>query len=448
MAEDGSSKALLRRVARQIALTGYRMVRPVIRPLIYRTRNFMLQSFSAELHHSRAALINEIHTMQQGLLLRTRELQQESALNGRAAAAQILQSIQAARESLREDMLRLNDDAFNAALSVEEQSRIAISTTELLREDVGRLIGNASSAALKALAESQSAVTSINATLARVEILADASARRIALHTHGNSVLLRCTVGYVLCADTDVAVLAGLLDTGELERGTRLLIERLLRPEDVFVDVGAHLGLLTLAAARAMGGRGRIFAFEPFPDTYAKLERSIWLNGYSTMVDVRGMAVADREGHATLHLGQVSGHHSLFPLGQREESDVPSVDVPLTTLDLALPVGQSVTLLKIDVEGAEINVIDGARALLKNNPDMTIIVECGPQHLARTGYTVERWLQAFAAYGLVYRAINAESGTLEDVTPAQLAASESVNLLFGHPDSSAWAKLGELEAAK
>ena len=409
-------KTLIRRLARRFALVGYRLVRPVVRPVMHRTRSFVLQAFAAELQQSQAAVINEIRALQNVLLDRVRDETLEGIRNGRLAAAQLMQSIQASRESLREEMLRLN--------------------------------GDTSDAASQDLTESPVAATAIKATLARIEGIVSASARRIALHTNDNSVLIRCAVGYVLCADTDVAVLAGLLDTGELERGTRLLIERFLRPGDVFVDVGAHLGLLSLAAARAMGGCGRIFAFEPFPDTSEKLLRSVWLNGYSSMVNVRGMAVSDREGTARLFLGQVSGHHSLFPLENAADSTAPSIEVPVTTLDAALPAAQNVTLLKIDVEGAEIDVLNGARTLLANNRDMAIIVECGPEHLARTGYTLERWLNAFRERGLIYRAINAESGNLEDMSPAQLAASDSVNLVFGHPESSAWEKLNVRDAVK
>lgn len=452
MVDGRKVKELIRRFVRRFARMGYRLVRPVVRPLMHRTRGFFLQAFSAELQQSQTATINEIRAfsaelqrsqttttneirafaaeLQQSrtvvineiraaqvvLLDQIRELQQEGIRHSRMTGAQLLQSIQASRESLREEMLRLNDDASEVSSYARAESLVAATTTQ--------------------------------ATLARVEILADASARRIALHAHGNSILMRSAVGYVLCADTDLAVLAGLLDTGELERGTRLLIERLLRPGDVFVDAGAHLGLLTLAAARAMGGRGRIFAFEPFPDTCEKLVRSVWLNGYSSIVKVHEMAVSDHEGRTTLFLGQVSGHHSIFPLGSATNSAEPSAEVSVTTLDAALPAVQDVTLLKIDVEGAEINVLNGARTLLANNRDMAIIVECGPQHLARTGYTVERWLEVFRTHGLIYRAINAESGMLEDVSATQLAASESVNLLFGHPESSVWTKLDEREAAK
>jgi hypothetical protein len=138
--------------------------------------------------------------------------------------------------------------------------------------------------------------------LDRIERHAIASAKRVATPCGKDEILVRTEVGYVLCLASDHAVLACLIESGELERGTRLALQSLLGSGDVFVDVGAHLGLHTLAAARAMRGQGKIIAFEPFQPTADLLRRSVWMNGFSSLVEIHQTAVSNRSGQERLYL--------------------------------------------------------------------------------------------------------------------------------------------------
>ena len=103
---------------------------------------------------------------------------------------------------------------------------------------------------------------------------------------------------------------------------------------------------------------------------------------------------------------------------------------------------QPVNLLKIDAEGAELEVLGGALGVVRANPDIALIVEFGPAHLRRTGHDSAAWLAAFTRLGLEYRAIDAISGTLAEVTLAQLDAAESTNLLFARPGAPCWTRAG------
>jgi len=438
--------SLLKRAARKAARLVYRMVLPIVRPLAFRTRRYLTQgiqdelsrtaalaqSMNDELRRIQAELVHEIrHTHAAGLevLQKTAESVQHEVLinahhwhmvgykDAQALSAGLHQGIQASRESIREEVLR-SQEATAAEL---------------------RVVMNESREVLRSAAEDY--VSSEFSRLDRLEQLANVSARRVAVHSDQDRILLKSEVGYVLCADSDHAVLAGLLDTGELERGTRLLIERFVGRGDVFVDVGAHLGLLSLAAARAMHGQGKIFAFEPFPNTRAMLKRSFWLNGFAEMIEVHGAAVSNRIGETKLFLGATSGHHSIFALDVPGRHEASPIEVPMVTLDSALPNGLTVDLLKIDAEGAELNIIEGARSVLASNLDIALVVELGPSHLRRVGHSLDHWLGAFAEIGFVYRAINPDTGVLEDVTKEQLGLAESTNLFFARTRSSAWKKL-------
>ena len=278
------------------------------------------------------------------------------------------------------------------------------------------------------------------ARLDRVEQYAFAAARRFAINCGPGEVLVRSEVGYILCSPSDHAVLACLIDTGDLERGTRYLIQNFLKPNDVFVDIGANLGMHTLAAARAMQGKGRIIAFEPFEPTQRLLAKSIWMNGFADMTEIHQAAVSNRAGLQTLFLGASSGHHSLFPLTTPSSLAPQPVEVALVRLDDVLSDSTKVDLIKIDVEGAELDVLESARPIIASNPSIALIVEFGFSHLARSGHSTKDWLAAFHGLGLVQHAINVDTGQLEQWTIEQLEAVESVNLFFARPESVAWAK--------
>lgn len=270
----------------------------------------------------------------------------------------------------------------------------------------------------------------VTSRLSRIEEYSLGAVRRVAINCGPGEIMVKTEVGFVLCSPTDHALLACLLNAGELESGTRILIQHLVKPGDVYIDVGANIGMHALAAAHAMQGNGKIIAFEPFGPTKRLLEKTMWLNGFSNITEIYQAAVSDKAGIHRLNLGATSGHHSLFDLDTPEYLPSESVEVTLMSLDDTIAPDQKVNLLKIDAEGAEISVIEGAVKLIENNPDMSLIVEFGPSHLKRTGFTVESWLEIFNNLGLSYSVINSLTGALEKWTIEELTAADSVNLLF------------------
>jgi FkbM family methyltransferase len=150
-----------------------------------------------------------------------------------------------------------------------------------------------------------------------------------------------------------------------------------LRPGDVFVDVGANKGDFSLLAARLMGDAGRVIAVEPEPENAAWIERSVARNGYRCIEVVR-VALAESNGEATLHLGEKSGWHSLVTT--EGVATVGRVTVPTRSLDALLAERgvARVDVIKIDVEGAEARVFDGAAATLGGAHPMTVLLDVHP----------------------------------------------------------------------
>lgn len=161
------------------------------------------------------------------------------------------------------------------------------------------------------------------------------------------------------------------------------------RPGWTVLDVGGHQGLFTVHAGRRVGPSGRVITLEPFPDNAARLRRNVARNGLSNVRVVQA-AAADQEGDAELHLTSfVSGGQSLVFSGDAYDG---AIKVPLKTVDGVLREFHidRVDLVKIDVEGAGLLVLEGAAALLAGKPRLVMEVEGGEKEMS----AVKRRLQA------------------------------------------------------
>jgi FkbM family methyltransferase len=245
--------------------------------------------------------------------------------------------------------------------------------------------------------------------------------------------------GYAVVPRSDVALTAMLLDAdvGGLEPGTRSVLRRLLKPGATFIDVGAHIGLLTIAGARVVGPLGKVFSFEASPDTFGLLERTVAINNLAAVVRLRSVAVGAVAEQRTFHVRNILGHSSLYDFRESDEGwTTRDVTVEVMPLD-ALVKGERVDVIKIDVEGAELDVLAGMTETLRRNPEVVLLTEFGPSHLQRTGHTAEQWFEAFHAHGLIALAIDEESGACREVTAKDVATVDSVNLAFVAPYSRA-----------
>jgi FkbM family methyltransferase len=377
----------------------FRAAKPVLRPVAIRARAFLLATLEEELRRSRERI---------DAIGREAEAAATSAQAGARFAEAAATSAQAGA-------------TFAEAAATSAQAGATFAEAAATSAQAGATFAKAAATSAQAAASAS-----------------EAAARRVAVACGPDKVLVRTDVGYILCSAADLGTLAMLIESGGIERGTRLLIQRLIGPGDVFVDVGANLGLHTLAAARAMGGRGRIYAFEPFGQTASLLRESVLINGFASIVEVREEAASDHAGRQPLFVGVVSGHHSLFPLIMPTGRDATSVEVSLARLDDALADAPPVTLVKIDAEGAELEVLEGATSIVQGNPEIALIVEFGPSHLGRAGHSVREWFARFEGLGLAFREIDEETGRLSERAIETLAEVQSVNLLFARPGAHAW----------
>jgi FkbM family methyltransferase len=160
------------------------------------------------------------------------------------------------------------------------------------------------------------------------------------------------------------------------ENAERRFVQKLLRPGMTVLDIGAHHGLYTLLASRIVGARGRVIAFEPSSRERRKLWANLLLNG-CTNVRVQSLALGEEEGEAELFLvdGVQTGCNSLRPPAVDEPTHKVRVRVaPLDDWLRERGIAQ-VDFVKLDVEGAELGVLKGAKSLLSRPPRPLMLVE-------------------------------------------------------------------------
>jgi FkbM family methyltransferase len=149
-------------------------------------------------------------------------------------------------------------------------------------------------------------------------------------------------------------------DAGDLR-----LLWKILQPGMTFLDVGAYHGIFTVIAAKKLEDTGRVVAFEPSPREQNRLELHLRLNGIS-VARIARYAVAAQESKANLVIVK-SGNKMRNGLRPPLTDDpVEPVVVETTTIDkyMAATGTESVDLVKIDTEGAEIEVLRGAERLI------------------------------------------------------------------------------------
>lgn len=188
---------------------------------------------------------------------------------------------------------------------------------------------------------------------------------------------------------------------GVYEPETKGLLEILLGPGDVFIDVGANVGYFSAVAAGAVGTSGRVVALEPEPVHYGRLKRLAEINP-SYPIDARQMAVSDLRGRMSFYLCDHPGWHSLIadfpqaPIKEVIEVDTLSLDTLLS--ECGLNSADSVRLVKVDVEGAEHLVLRGAAEAIRQQWVQAFYVEVTPsvhsgelvRLLAKAGYLAFR----------------------------------------------------------
>lgn len=220
--------------------------------------------------------------------------------------------------------------------------------------------------------------------------------------------LLGAALAKELTAEVDGLVFAGTiqhrsyllrLESGSAEPFTSRLLAEATMPGGSFVDAGAFLGFYTLAAAAA---GARVTSIEPNPATRALLERNLHRNGLEHRVAVHSCALSERSMRVDYFVGE--GDQSSSGLAPNRSNRRP-LTVEARPLDDLV---EAADVVKMDLEGAEIQALRGMSRLLARRRPMVIVAECNPPALERLGGTDEMLVAELEGHGFEVRVIDEE----------------------------------------
>ena len=162
----------------------------------------------------------------------------------------------------------------------------------------------------------------------------------------------------------------------------------------VAIDIGAHIGLLSIIMAKKVGNNGKVISCEPTPSTFKILKETIKINNVKDIVIPLQKAVSQEKGKMSFYVTNIQGHNSnSLADTSRKHVNEHKIDVDVVTIDNISEIHQlvNVDLIKIDAEGAEYSVLKGAiKTINKNHPK--IILALHPTSINDFGDTLsEIW---------------------------------------------------------
>jgi FkbM family methyltransferase len=157
------------------------------------------------------------------------------------------------------------------------------------------------------------------------------------------------------------------------------IIERFLPKQgDIVVDIGAHMGRYTIIGAKRVGAQGKVVAIEAHPGNFEMLNRNIKLNQLTNVIPLN-YAVYSKETKIKLYLPEVESGYTIYNtiMSNRARTEDKFVEVNANTLDYILQSKgiTDVNWIKIDVEGAEFEVLKGASNVLSKSKDIALLIE-------------------------------------------------------------------------
>jgi FkbM family methyltransferase len=183
----------------------------------------------------------------------------------------------------------------------------------------------------------------------------------------------------------------------EHDRYFRKLLVEAIPDGGTVLEGGAHLGVMTLFAARAAGASGRVFTFEPNAETLPILQQNIDANGFTDRVTVVPLGLSAEKATHTFYVSGGGETSSLHDPGTASHS----ITITTVPADEWFPADTQIDVVKLDIEGNEVAAVRGMQRLLTMaGPEITVFVECNPEMLRRAGQSPDSLIAALEACNL------------------------------------------------
>ena len=203
------------------------------------------------------------------------------------------------------------------------------------------------------------------------------------------------------------------------------LIKKLIKKDDVVLDIGANIGYYTLILADLVGKNGQVYAFEPDPENFKLLKKNIEFNGYRN-VKLFNNAVGSKKGKIKLYISEDNmGNHKIF----QDDSKRNYVEVDMITLDSILS-KKKIDFMKLDVEGSEPGVIAGGEKTLRNSSNLKFITELYPLFIEQFGEDYKEYLRNIENMGFSLYLIEDNQQTTRKISINEI--SKITNPIIGN----------------
>jgi FkbM family methyltransferase len=197
-----------------------------------------------------------------------------------------------------------------------------------------------------------------------------------------------------------------LLVKGIWEPAETLCLEQRLKPGDVFIDIGANAGYFSLIASKLVGSEGKVIAFEPNPSLARALQLNL-VRSEADNVSVEQAACSNSDQPVSLYISPSSnsGKTSLFPTNAKSATHVIVPTTPLDAFAKKFSLDR-IDMVKIDVEGAELLVLEGMEECLRRFRPQ-VILELEPALMAAAGTCLQDFFVFFNSCGYELQLLDA-----------------------------------------
>lgn len=184
------------------------------------------------------------------------------------------------------------------------------------------------------------------------------------------------------------------------EETTTNIFRKIIKPGNIFLDLGANIGYFSLLAAKLTGENGKIFSFEPEPKNFYYLQKNIEVNNYKNIYPFQ-KAVSDKNGEIELFICEYdSGHHTIkqyegvevYSHGRPTENRSIKIDA-VKLDDFLADKADHIDVVKMDIEGAEALAVEGMKHLLEKNKNIKFLMEFFPLFIKKMGNSPEKLIK-------------------------------------------------------
>ena len=217
---------------------------------------------------------------------------------------------------------------------------------------------------------------------------------------------------------------------GELD--TKIIREE-IHEGDIVIDVGANIGYYTLIFAQLVGSSGKVFAFEPEPKNFEILKKNIKINNYQNIVAEQKI-VSDKSGIVKLFIAEhgIVGHRI-----NQQKSSQKFIEVESIILDnyiKKLNLDSKINFIKIDVEGSEPKVLEGAKEIMQKSNQLKIFTEFNREFVKKYGIEPKEMIDllyrnGFKIYLPNYKENKINLTNVNELLTSKETLLENINLL-------------------